>query len=530
MKFSYKDLDITKAYIELKKLKEKTKISLKHDLDKERIEKYNINFSELNYNFAAKLINQEILENLQNLADEQRVIDKYKAILSGEIMNTSEKRMVLHHLARGQILDNVYYQEKNMRDFFIEQQNRIEEFANKIHSKEIIGSTGKGFDTIVQIGIGGSDLGPRALYLALKNDIKQVKGKQFLKAKFISNVDPDDANEVLDDINLESTLFIIVSKSGTTQETKTNEKFVIEKMKEASKNIDPKKHMIAITSKSSPMAESDNYIESFYINDFIGGRFSSTSAVGGAIISLAFGPEVFREILEGAHESDKSALNRDILKNASLMDALIGIWERNFLYYNTTAILPYSQALHRFPAHLQQLDMESNGKSVNREGKKINYKTGPIIFGESGTNGQHSFYQLLHQGTEVVSMQFIGFENSQFTYDIEFMGSTSQKKLNANLCAQIVAFSKGKDDKDLNKYFEGEKPSSLIYAKQLTPKSLGALLAHFENKVMFQGLIWNINSFDQEGVQLGKTLTKKVLSEKIIDDPALEGYSKLLNI
>jgi glucose-6-phosphate isomerase len=247
------------------------------------------------------------------------------------------------------------------------------------------------------------------------------------------------------------------------------------------------------------------------------------------ILSLAFGPGVFRDFLAGAHEADKAALEPDILKNAALLDALIGVWERNFLGYPYTAVLPYSQALSRFPAHLQQLDMESNGKRVNRDGKPVAYSTGPVVFGEPGTNGQHSFYQLLHQGTDIVPLQFVGFNDSQRGDDVTVDGSVSQTKLKANLAAQIVAFAKGSNNADQNKEFPGGRPSSLIYGKRLTPKALGALLAHFENKVMFQGFVWNINSFDQEGVQLGKILTKKVLSGNSVDS-ALDEYSKILGV
>jgi glucose-6-phosphate isomerase len=209
------------------------------------------------------------------------------------------------------------------------------------------------------------------------------------------------------------------------------------------------------------------------------------------------------------------------------MDALIGVYERNILGYPSTAILPYSQALSRFPAHLQQLDMESNGKSVNRWGEPVDYATGPIIFGEPGTNGQHSFYQLLHQGTDIVPLQFIGFLRSQRGEDVEFEGSTSQQKLNANLAAQITAFALGKENSDRNKHFPGNRPSSLLYGEILTPKALGALLAHFENKVMFQGFIWNINSFDQEGVQLGKKLASAALTGGE-DSPGLSAYARRL--
>jgi len=223
------------------------------------------------------------------------------------------------------------------------------------------------------------------------------------------------------------------------------------------------------------------------------------------------------------------ALETNILKNAALLDALIGVWERNFLMYSSTAVLPYSQALSRFPAHLQQMDMESNGKRVNRNGESIDYSTGPVIFGEPGTNGQHSFYQLLHQGTNVIPLQFVGFTESQRHDDVTVDNSVSQTKLTANLAAQIVALAKGQDSSDKNKEFPGGRPSSLIYGKKLTPAVLGSLLAHFENKVMFQGFVWNVNSYDQEGVQLGKILTKKVLSGKF-GDSALEAYSKIFGI
>ena len=216
------------------------------------------------------------------------------------------------------------------------------------------------------------------------------------------------------------------------------------------------------------------------------------------------------------------------MKNPDMLDALIGVYERNVLGYESTAILPYSQGLSRFPAHLQQLDMESNGKSVNRFGEPVDYPTGPVIFGEPGTNGQHSFYQLLHQGKDIIPLQFVGFRENQIGMDDTIQGSTSQQKLCANVAAQIVAFACGKEDKNRNKNFEGGRPSSIIIGQQLNPRTLGALLAHYENKVMFQGFCWNLNSFDQEGVQLGKVLAKKVLAHET--DGALKVYSDLLNI
>jgi glucose-6-phosphate isomerase len=264
------------------------------------------------------------------------------------------------------------------------------------------------------------------------------------------------------------------------------------------------------------------------MDDYIGGRYSSTSCVGGAVLSLAFGPEVFERFLNGAAEEDALAKNPDPLSNPDMLDALIGVYERNVQGYPATAVLPYSQALSRFPAHLQQLDMESNGKSVNRFGEKVDYVTGPVIFGEPGTNGQHSFYQLLHQGTDIVPLQFVGFRSNQAGMDVVIQNSTSQQKLCANVAAQIMAFACGKSDPNPNKSFAGGRPSSIIVGDQLTPEALGALLAHFENKVMFQGFVWNLNSFDQEGVQLGKVLAKRVLAHDT--DGALRAYSDLLHI
>jgi glucose-6-phosphate isomerase len=480
----------------------------------------------LTYSWAAKAVDGSAMKLFQILADEQELIAKYKALLNGEVINTGEKRKVLHHLTRGEQGQPVIENGKNIGDFYRAELRRFGDFAEAVHSGKFKGSTGKAFTTVVQIGIGGSDLGPRAMYLALDNWAIAHNTKK-LDAKFISNVDPDDASAIIAAVPLEQSLFVLVSKSGTTQETLTNELFVKDKLKKA--GLDSAKHMVAVTSETSPLARNPAYLDSFYIDDYIGGRYSSSSAVGGCVLSLAFGPQVFRDFLAGAAEADKLALEPDILKNAALLDALIGVWERNFLNYPYTAVLPYSQALSRFPAHLQQLDMESNGKHVNRDGQPIAYNTGPVVFGEPGTNGQHSFYQLLHQGTSIVPLQFIGFTNNQRNDDITVDGSVSQTKLKANLAAQIVAFAKGQSDSNLNKDFPGGRPSSLIYGKQLTPAVLGALLAHFENKVMFQGFVWNINSFDQEGVQLGKILTKKVLAGNS-GDPALDAYSKILGI
>ena len=492
----------------------------------ERVRKYSVPMAAgLTYNYAAKQVDDQVLKALEKLAEETQLAGKFEALYNGEVINTGEKRRVLHHMTRGQLGGAVEADGVDKRSFYVEQQEKIAELANKVHNGEITNAAGEKFTTVVQIGIGGSDLGPRAMYLALENWAK-VNHTFKMEAKFISNVDPDDAAAVLNSIDVEHSLFVLVSKSGTTLETLTNESFVKDALKNA--GLDASRHMIAVTSETSPLAKSDDYLAAFFMDDYIGGRFSSTSGVGGAVLSLAFGPEVFARFLEGAAEEDRLARNKDIFANPAMLDALIGVYERNVLGYQNTAVLPYSQALSRFPAHLQQLDMESNGKSVNRFGQPVSYSTGPVIFGEPGTNGQHSFYQLLHQGTDIIPLQFVGFRNGQMGQDVVIQNSTSQQKLCANVAAQIVAFACGKDDEDRNKNFQGGRPSSIIIGDQLTPEALGALLSHFENKAMYQGFVWNINSFDQEGVQLGKVLAKKVLAHDT--DGALKAYSDLLNI
>lgn len=524
---NWNNLDTLQSY---NKLAAETKVDLKAVMTGEngaaRARSYTVPMAAgLSYNYAAKAVDDAIIADLQALADEQQLTDKYTALLSGEVINTGEKRRVLHQLCRGQQASDVVADGVNKRAFYKEQQDRIAEFANKVHNGEITNEQGERFTTAVQIGIGGSDLGPRAMYLALENWAR-TNGRLLMEARFISNVDPDDAAAVLAATDVAHAIFILVSKSGTTLETLTNEAFVKDALVKA--GLNPAQHMIAVTSETSPLAGNADYLDSFYMDDYIGGRYSSSSAVGGAVLSLAFGPEVFAEFLDGAAAADATALNPKVTENPALLDALIGVYERNVLGMEATAVLPYSQALSRFPAHLQQLDMESNGKSVNRFGEPIDYVTGPIIFGEPGTNGQHSFYQLLHQGTNIIPLQFIGFRNSQIGTDVDIQGSTSQQKLCANVAAQIVAFACGKDDENPNKQFKGGRPSSIIIGDQLTPAALGALLAHFENKVMFQGFTWNVNSFDQEGVQLGKVLAKKVLAHDT--DGALAVYSDLLNI
>ena len=525
---NWKNLDQLDSYQEL--AADSTRVDLRAALAGEegaqRVRNYSLPMAcGLSYNYGAKQVNDALLEKLANLAKEAQLADKFAELYNGAMINTGEKRLVLHHLTRGQLGDSVVADGVNKREFYVEQQERIANFTRKVHDGEIANAAGEAFTTVVQIGIGGSDLGPRAVYLALENWAR-AEGSLKMEARFISNVDPDDAVNVLSTIDVAHSLFILVSKSGTTLETLTNEAFVKDALVKA--GLNPADHMVAVTSQTSPLAQDSGYLEAFFMDDHIGGRYSSTSAVGGAVLSLAFGPEVFAQFLAGAAETDKLSADASPLENPAMLDALIGVYERNILGYESTAVLPYSQALSRFPAHLQQADMESNGKSVNRFGEPVDYPTGPVLFGEPGTNGQHSFYQLLHQGKDIVPLQFVGFRENQGKTDVLIEGSYSQQKLGANVAAQIVAFACGKDDDDLNKKFDGGRPSSIIIGDRLTPESMGALLAHFENKIMFQGFLWNLNSFDQEGVQLGKVLAKRVLAHET--DGALAVYSDLLGI
>ncbi len=472
-------------------------------LTSKRIEEFQAEGAGLKMVYAFEKVNHEVLDGLHHLARECKALEKMAKMQNGDVMNKiegfeSENRQVLHTAMRDFFQNkNQAPEAKKVADLAKNEVDKLEKFTKKLeHSNQ--------FDTFVQIGIGGSDLGPKAIFLSLQAFQKKPK-----KVFFVSNVDPDDASFTLKQIDLKKTLFIVVSKSGTTLETLTNEQFFRERYEKL--GLQPKDHFVAVTGKGSPMDNPDEYLESFYMWDFIGGRYSVTSMVGGVILSLGIGFEVYMEFLKGASMMDKIALEHQLDKNLPLLGALIGIWNHNFLKSPTLAVIPYAQAMSRFPAHLQQLDMESNGKRITQDGKACNFHTGPVIWGEPGTNGQHSFYQLIHQGTQVVPVCFIGFKNCQRGVDWVVESTTSQQKLNANLLAQSLALAIGQKSDNPNKVFLGNRPSHLILAKELTPEICGAILSYFENKIAFQGFIWGINSFDQEGVQLGKVLAKEFL-------------------
>ncbi|MBE5771142.1 MAG: glucose-6-phosphate isomerase, partial [Clostridiales bacterium] len=306
----------------------------------ERVKNYSIPMgADMDFNYGARPVNEKVLSALAKFAKEAQLAEKFEALYNGDVINTGEKRMVLHHMTRSQLGKDVVADGVNKRAFYLEQQQKAAEFAKKVHAGEITNAAGEKFTTVVQIGIGGSDLGPRAMYLALENWAK-VNGCFKMKAEFISNVDPDDAAGVLANIDVSHSIFVLVSKSGTTLETLTNESFVKDALQKA--GLNPSRHMIAVTSETSPLAKSPDYLAAFFMDDFIGGRYSSTSAVGGAVLSLAFGPEVFARFLNGAAEADAIAKNEDLLQNPAMLDAMIGVYERNVLGYPTTAVLPYS--------------------------------------------------------------------------------------------------------------------------------------------------------------------------------------------
>ena len=451
--------------------------------------------------YATERVSEVCMNALYDLAEESNVLEKMKQMQSGEVINKidgfeSENRCVLHTAMRD-FFDHAETSPvaKKAAELAYKELEKLTQFLKELEVKDH-------FTDIVQVGIGGSDLGPRAIYLALK--AFQKPGR---RAHFFSNVDPDDGADVMKDLDLSKTLFVIVSKSGTTLETRTNEELVRDRLKK--EGLDPKNHLIAVTGQGSPMDDPSQYLAYFYIWDYIGGRYSVTSMVGGVILAFALGMDRFLDFLRGASAMDKSVLKKD--KNLPLLSALLSVWNRNFLNLPTQAIIPYSQALSRFPAHLQQLNMESNGKHIDKTSKEVSFDTGAIYWGEPGTNGQHSFFQLIHQGTTVVPVEFIGFAKNQYKQDILFKGTSCQDKLLSNLFAQSLALATGQKSANPNKVFPGNRPTRILLAERLDPYTLGMLLSYYEHAAAFQGFIWGINSFDQEGVQLGKVLAQQFI-------------------
>lgn len=456
--------------------------NLKKELTAERIKQCKAQGAGLTLSFATELVSEEVLRALMEFAEKRQALTWMKRLQAGEKVNTGENRAA-HHTAL-----------RSMSGLSLKEIEKLEKFLPTV----------AGFTDIVQVGIGGSSLGPEAVYHALK--AYATPGR---RAHFISNIDPDEVTTVLKSVKLEKTLFVIVSKSGTTLETVTNEAFIRTELIKA--GLDPIQHLIAVTGESSLMDNPEKYRAAFYIWDFVGGRYSTTSMVGGVMLAFTLGLSKFMELLDGAHEMDLVALRENVKDNLPLLGALIAVWNRSFLNFPTVAVIPYSTALARFPAHLQQLDMESCGKRVDKEGHVVDYPTGPILWGEPGTSCQHSFFQLIHQGTTIVPIEFIGFKESQYGHDLLLEGSTSQEKLSGNMLAQMLALAIGQHDTNSNKEFPGNRPSQMIVADRCDAKTVGTLLAYYEHKVAFQGFLWNINAFDQEGVQLGKKLATQMI-------------------
>jgi glucose-6-phosphate isomerase len=481
--------------------------------------------------YGTEKVTDEVMEALVGLAKEAKALEKMNRMQDGEIVNfvkpyPSENRPALHTATRDFFEHpRTAAKAKEATALAMQEIEKLKSFIAKLEKE-------KKFDEMIVIGIGGSELGPLANYAAL--DYLSKPGR---KVHFISNVDPDNATVVLKGGNLKRTLVLAISKSGTTLETETNEEIVKDKFKKA--GLNPREHFISVTMPGTPMDNRERYFETFYLWDWIGGRYSTTSMVGGVILAFAYGFDVFWEMLRGAHEMDRSALQADIKKNLPLLEALLGIWNHNFLHLPTLAIIPYSQALRFYPAHLQQVDMESNGKSINQQGKFVDFDTGPVLWGAPGTNAQHSFFQLLHQGTGTVPLLMIGYKKNQYNEDLEVHGTTSQEKLLSNLFAQSLALALGNQPDNPNKFCRGNRPTHILLGERLTPYALGALLSFYENKVAFQGFIWGINSFDQEGVQLGKVLANRLIEKFAAQrqktkekkaDPLVDAYLKHLNL
>jgi len=453
--------------------------------------------------YGLERIDEQVMSALMELAKEAELLEKMDALQSGEPINSligieSENRPALHTALRDLFQDRRSESAaKEASDLARQEIERLDRFFEQIDRE------GQ-FDDLLFIGIGGSELGPKMLYEALAGYRKEGR-----RVHFISNVDPDEVAQKVGGLNLKRTLFAVVSKSGGTLETATNERLVRERF--AAAGLDPSRHAIVITVPGSPMDDPGRFLERFHMWNWVGGRYCATSAVGGVAIGFAVGMEPFHQFLHGAHQMDLSAREPDLEENLPLLGALLGIWNRNFLRLPTLAIIPYSQMMWRFSAHIQQLDMESNGKHVDRHGRPIEAASGPVIWGEPGTNGQHSFFQLIHQGTDTIPIEFIGFRESQWSEDLEVDGTTSQEKLVSNMLAQGLALAMGQESDNPNRQFEGNRPSLTLFSQRLEPRTLGALLSYYENKVDFQGFTWGNNSFDQEGVQLGKVLARRII-------------------
>ena len=481
---------------------------LKHLLtDNSRLEKFSLKAAGIFYDFSRQRIDEKTMDLLVELAEFKKLKQRFAEMVSGEKVNVTENRPALHTAARNFSNDPVLVDGKDVMPSIRQVRDDIKTFVSAIHEGKTTGCTGKPFNTVVVIGIGGSYLGTEFVANAL-----HFLADKNIEMMFLSNVDIHNFGKIVSIIDVERTLWIVISKSYTTAETMANANQVLAFIEE--KGLDPAKHFVTVTSKGSPGDDSANpVLSSFHMFDFIGGRYSVTSAVGGVPLSLYLGYERFERFLKGAEEMDLHASHSTESKNIPLMAALISVWNNNFLGYPAQAIIPYASPLSKLAAHIQQLSMESNGKSVTKDGNPLDEPTGGIIFGEPGTNAQHSFFQLAHQGRPF-PIDFIGVIVPHYKqYQNQSKGVTNHQELWSNLIAQPTALAQGKGDENPAKIFSGNRPSSTILLNDLSPENIGRLLAFYEAKTVFEAFIWGINPFDQFGVELGKILATDIRKE-----------------
>ena len=488
--------------------------------DKDRAKHFSIHWDDYLFDFSKNRISKDTISILLELADEVNLKDAINKYFAGEAINQTENRAVLHTALRAKKTDSILVDGINVVPEVYQVKDHIKTFTNGISSGEVKGYTGKAFTDVVNIGIGGSDLGPAMVTEALKYY------KNHLKTHFVSNVDGDHVHEILKELDPETTLFIVVSKTFTTQETLSNATTIKKWFLQYAQQEDVAKHFAAVSTNAMKIAEFGISAKNvFPMWDWVGGRFSLWSAVG-ITIALAVGFENFDALLKGANEMDEHFKSVEFDSNIPVIMALLSIWYNNFHNAETEAIIPYTQYLSRFSAYLQQGIMESNGKSVDRNGNPVDYQTGTIIWGEPGTNSQHAFFQLIHQGTKLIPTDFIGFKES-------LHGDTDHhNKLMANFFAQTEALMNGKTSAEVRnelssknlpkeeiskllpfKVFTGNNPTNNFLINKLTPRSLGALIAAYEHKIFVQGVVWNIFSYDQWGVELGKQLATNILKD-----------------
>ena len=505
--------------------------------DPERTKKFTFQAADLHVDLSKNLVCPTLLGHLLALAEQTGVADLRDRMFAGEHINVTEDRAVLHTALRRPATDSLTVDGQDAIADVHEVLEKVYAFARRVRSGEWVGITGKPVKTVVNVGIGGSDLGPVMAYEALKPYVQEG-----LECRFISNIDPTDAGETTKDLDPETTLVIVASKTFTTLETITNAKVVrawlLDALRErglvtdeASEKEAIAKHFVAVSTALDKVAEFGiDPANAFGFWSWVGGRYSVDSAVGTSL-AVAIGPEGFADFLAGFNAMDRHFAEAAPEKNVPLLMGLLNVWYSNFLGADTHAVLPYSQYLHRFPAYLQQLTMESNGKSVRRDGSPVTYETGEVFWGEPGTNGQHAFYQLIHQGTRMVPADFIAFANP--TWALGDGDADMHELFLSNFFAQTKALAFGKTSEEVRaegtpeaivsaRVFTGNRPTTSIMAPSLTPSVLGQLIALYEHITFVEGAVWGIDSFDQWGVELGKVLAKQIL-------PAIEGSSEAMD-